>query len=92
MEFESRGGRMGEPSWDSPAVPGALLAFPATIGAEGKVSKGRRGGHVNSVETQTARFGRNFGASMRSRGRARSPLRIHDPALLSVLPDSLAAP
>ena len=89
MEFESRGGRMGEPSADSPAVPGALLAFPATIGAEGKVSEGVR---VNSVETQTARFGRNFGASMRSRGRARSPLRIHDPALLSVLPDSLAAP
>jgi hypothetical protein len=41
VEFESRGGRMGEPSWDSPAVPGALLAFPATIGAEGKVSEGR---------------------------------------------------
>lgn len=37
-------------------------------------------------------LGRNFGASMRSKGRARSPLRIHDPALLSVLPDSLAAP
>ena len=89
MEFESRGGRMGEPSADSPAVPGALLAFPATIGAGGKVSEGVR---VNSVETQTARFGRNFGASKRSRGRSRSPLRIHDPALLSVLPDSLAAP
>ena len=80
---------MGEPSADSPAVPGALLAFPATIGAGGKVSEGVR---VNSVETQTARFGRTWrvdavegtvaltpahprpGAAVRPAGLARGPV------------------